>query len=50
MPDALYQIMGRHRATELPARKPEWLKVRAPGGGNYLRLKGMMREMGLHTV
>jgi len=46
----LYQIMGRHRATELPLRKPDWLKVRAPGGPNYLRLKSMMREMGLHTV
>src|SRR5215470_18825671 len=30
--------------------KPEWLKVRAPGSPNYLRLKGLMREMGLHTV
>jgi lipoic acid synthetase len=32
------------------ARKPEWLKVRAPGGTNYLRLKKLMREQGLHTV
>jgi lipoyl synthase len=32
------------------ARKPEWLKVRAPGGPNYLRLKGLMRSQGLHTV
>ncbi|MFL5538182.1 MAG: lipoyl synthase [Longimicrobiaceae bacterium] len=32
------------------ARKPEWLKVRAPGGANYLRLKGLMRSQGLHTV
>jgi lipoic acid synthetase len=31
-------------------RKPEWLKVRAPGSANYLRLKGVMRERGLHTV
>jgi lipoic acid synthetase len=30
--------------------KPEWLKVRAPGSENYLRLKGLMRELGLHTV
>jgi lipoic acid synthetase len=30
--------------------KPEWLKVRAPGSGNYLRLKGLMKELGLHTV
>jgi lipoic acid synthetase len=32
------------------ARKPEWLKVRAPGGPNYLRLQKLMRERGLHTV
>ena len=30
--------------------KPEWLKVRAPGSPNYTRLKGLMRELGLHTV
>jgi hypothetical protein len=34
----------------LRARKPEWLKVRAPGGPNYLRLQKMMREQRLHTV
>ena len=32
------------------ARKPEWLKVRAPGGPNYLRLQSLMRSQGLHTV
>lgn len=31
-------------------RKPSWLKVRAPGGPNYLRLKTLMRRLGLHTV
>jgi lipoic acid synthetase len=30
--------------------KPSWLKVRAPGSSNYLRLKGLMRELALHTV
>jgi lipoyl synthase len=39
MVETLYQI-----------RKPGWLKVRAPGGPNYARLKGLMREMNLHTV
>ena len=34
----------------IPGRKPSWLKVKAPGGANYVRLKGMMRELGLHTV
>jgi lipoic acid synthetase len=32
------------------APKPEWLKVRAPGSPNYLRLKGLMRELKLNTV
>ena len=30
--------------------KPEWLKVRAPGSANYLRIRGVMRDLGLHTV
>lgn len=45
-------IRGRKkRADEMPrGGKPEWLKVRAPGSDNYLRLKGIMRTLGLHTV
>jgi lipoic acid synthetase len=42
--------MGRHRVQPLPDRKPSWLKVRAPGGPNYLRLKQLMRSLDLHTV
>src|SRR5499426_2627211 len=30
--------------------KPPWLKVRAPGGPKYIRLKGLMREWNLHSV
>jgi lipoic acid synthetase len=30
--------------------KPEWLRVRAPGSPNYLRLKGIMQELRLNTV
>jgi lipoic acid synthetase len=42
-------------ATPLPlvrrsAPKPDWLKVRAPGSPAYVRLKGLMRDRGLHTV
>jgi lipoic acid synthetase len=33
-----------------PARKPSWIKVKAPGGTNYVRLKRLMRELDLHTV
>jgi len=35
---------------ELRERKPTWLKVRSPGGPNYLRLKRLMRTGSLHTV
>ena len=31
-------------------RKPGWLKVRAPGGPNYMRLKALMRTANLHSV
>jgi lipoic acid synthetase len=30
--------------------KPEWLKVRAPGSENYVRLKGIMKDLRLNTV
>jgi lipoic acid synthetase len=30
--------------------KPPWLKVRFPGGPNFERLQGLMRDSGLHTV
>ena len=30
--------------------KPEWLKVRAPGSPNYLRLREIMRGLALNTV
>lgn len=36
------------KASKLP--KPSWLKVRAPSGENYLKLKEMMRERKLATV
>jgi lipoic acid synthetase len=32
------------------APKPEWLRVRAPGSENYLRLKAVMQELRLNTV
>ena len=35
---------------DIRSRKPEWLKVRSPGGRNYLSLKKMMRTGSLHTV
>jgi len=45
-------IRGRRVKDEMLARepKPTWLKVRAPGSENYLRLKELMRGLKLHTV
>ena len=45
-------IRGRRVKEQATVRtpKPEWLKVRAPGSPNYLRLRGIMRELNLHTV
>jgi lipoyl synthase len=34
----------------LSARKPEWLKIRPPGGENYSQIKQLLRELKLHTV
>lgn len=42
----LVQLQVQPRA----ARRPEWLKVRIPGGDNYFELKGLMRGLKLHTV
>jgi len=55
MPTSLVQLASRQRRDALPAplapgRKPAWLKVQAPGGPNYVALRQMMRELGLHTV
>jgi len=30
--------------------RPEWIKARAPMGDGYERLRGVMRDLGLHTV
>ncbi len=53
MPEPLLPILqvdpplARRHAT---VRRPEWLKVRLPGGENYNELKGLMRGLDLHTV
>ena len=37
-------------AAEWPQKKPRWLKVKAPGGSNYRRLKSLVHGLGLHSV
>ena len=34
----------------MPRRHPDWIKVKAPGNPNYLRLKRILRQKNLHTV
>ena len=34
----------------VPSRKPPWLKVKAPGSPNYLRLKRLVQDQRLHTI
>jgi lipoyl synthase len=34
----------------MPRRHPDWIKVKAPGSPNYLRLKHILRQKNLHTV
>ncbi len=41
------RIIGQ---TGAKTRKPSWLKVRAPGGPNYAKVRRLMSELGLHTV
>ncbi|ABK43052.1 lipoic acid synthetase [Magnetococcus marinus MC-1] len=43
-------ISGVDPQTHLPSGKPRWLKVKAPTSPGYLKLKGMLRQGGLHTV
>jgi lipoic acid synthetase len=43
----LHNIVGE---SELPKRKPDWLRVRLPAGANYNHVKNLMRSHGLHTV
>ena len=53
MPDVfpLRVIRPRDAAPGLPReKKPDWLKVRAPGSPNYQRLKSIMRDRKLNTV
>jgi lipoic acid synthetase len=48
--DLRSSILDQKRASVMPRRHPDWIKVKAPGNPNYLRLKRLMREKNLHTV
>src|SRR5690242_15153573 len=39
-----------HRPDSAVLRKPEWIRVRAPGSAEYLATRAIVREHNLHTV
>jgi lipoyl synthase len=39
-----------HRPDTPVQRKPDWIRVKAPGGGAYASTENIVREHGLHTV
>jgi lipoic acid synthetase len=42
--------VNRERTAGSATARPEWLRVRAPGGPNYRGLKSLVDELRLHTV
>src|SRR2546428_5872191 len=40
----------RNAVVPIDTQRPDWLRVRLPGGANYSELKGIMRGLDLHTV
>ena len=48
---ALLEVLEAEAEVGLkPARKPEWLRAKAPAGPNYHRLKALVKQHALHTV
>ena len=44
-------VIQEMKAQPVPRpQRPEWLRVRVPGGQNYVRLKNLINEYKLHTV
>jgi lipoyl synthase len=49
-PIKFYGRSKRNAIVPIDTRRPDWLRVRLPGGENYSELKGIMRGLDLHTV
>src|SRR5437879_1960773 len=49
-PIKFYCRSKRTAVVPIDPRRPEWLRVRLPGGPNYSELKDIMRGLELHTV
>lgn len=49
-PEPARPLSPSKAAKILASRKPEWLRIRPPGGESYTQIKGLLRERNLHTV
>src|SRR5260370_17143058 len=49
-PIKFYGRSKRNAVVPIDTKRPEWLRVRLPGGDNYAELKGIIRGLELHTV
>src|SRR5947207_15738708 len=49
-PIKFYGRSKRNAVVPIDTKRPDWLRVRLPGGDNYSELKGIMRGLELHTV
>ncbi len=49
-PEPARPLSPSKAAKILASRKPEWLRIRPPGGEAYTQIKGLLREKKLHTV
>src|SRR5881275_776140 len=49
-PIKFYGRSKRNAIVPIDTKRPDWLRVRLPGGENYTQLKGIMRGLELHTV
>lgn len=50
MHKTVYSLNNSNGEDTNTSRKPQWLKVKAPSGENYSKIKSMMRSKSLHTV
>src|SRR5438067_3198195 len=49
-PIKFYGRSKRNAVVPIDTKRPDWLRVRLPGGDNYSELKSIMRGLELHTV
>ena len=49
-PSELRHPEKQNRPESVVLKKPDWLRVKAPGSGQYNATKAIVRDKGLHTV